>query len=196
MVILKEGDKICLVNPIRLNEEEEQKLLSMGEIFSILKLGRLHSVDVPYYIDKFKPQLWASKKDSFLNERDYLVDIDLDKTDEIPFMNMKIYSFKTSKENEAVALLPQEDGILLSCDSLVNMNEEDPMANWLVRVLSKLLPTPAYIGPNWFKVMKPKKEDFQNLLKFNFNILIPAHGSALKENAKIKILSYVEKFKF
>jgi hypothetical protein len=196
MIILKDGDRLCLVNPVRLNEEEEKKLLSMGKIHSILKLGRLHSVDVPYYMDKFSPKLWASCEDSFLKKHDYSIDIDLEKTSSIPFLDIQIYSLKTSKENEAVAYLPQDGGVLLACDALVNMKKIDPMANWLVRTLSKILPEPTYIGPNWYKAMKPKKEDFEDILKFKFDKMIPAHGPILKGNADKKIKEYVNRFKF
>lgn len=196
MVILKEGEKLCLVNPVRLDETEELKLLELGKVHSILKLGRLHSVDLPYYMDKFSPKLWASESDSFVKSHNYSIDIDLDKTNKLPFLEMKIYSFITSKENEAVAFLPQEKGIMLSCDAFVNMNKFDPMANCLVRTLSKLLPEPTYIGPNWYKVMKPKKEDFDEVLSFKFDKMIPAHGPILKQEAFQKIKDYVDNFKF
>jgi len=196
MVILKDGDKLCLVNPVRLNQKEEKKLLEMGKIYSILKLGRLHSVDVPYYMDQFSPKLWASSRDSFLKQYDYGIDIDLEKATSIPFLDIQIYNLKTSKENEAVAYLPQDNGVLLACDALVNMKKIDPMANWLVRTLSKILPEPTYIGPNWFKVMKPKKIDFDNILKFEFENMIPAHGEILSNKASQKIQDYVNHFKF
>ena len=196
MIILKDSDRLCLVNPVRLNEEEEQKLLSMGKIHSILKLGRLHSVDIPYYMDKFSPKLWASCEDSFLKKYDYSIDIDLEKTSSIPFLDIQIYSFKTSKENEAVAYLPQDGGVLLACDALVNMKKIDPMANWPVRTLSKILPEPTYIGPNWYKAMKPKKEDFEDILKFKFDKMIPAHGPILKGQADMKMKDYLDSFKF
>jgi hypothetical protein len=196
MVILKDGENLCLVNPVRLSEKEEQKLISMGKVHSILKLGRLHSVDLPYYMDKFSPKLWASSNDSFVQKHNYNIDLDLEKVKSIPFLGLQIYNFKTSKENEAVAFLPQDNGIILACDAFVNMKKIDPMANWLVKTLSKLLPEPTYIGPNWFKVMKPKKIDFDNILKFEFESMIPAHGPILKPKASKEIKDYVNRFKF
>lgn len=196
MVILKDGNDLCLVNPVRLNGKEEEKLLEMGTIKSILKLGRLHSVDLPYYMNKFSPELWASSKDSFVQQHNYTISCDLENVSELPFLEMKIYSFKTSKENEAVAFIPQNGGILLSCDALVNMKRVDPMANWLVRTLSKLLPSPTYIGPNWFKVMKPEKKDFLEILNFKFDKMISAHGPILENQADEKIRSYIQNFKF
>ena len=44
--------------------------------------------------------------------------------------------------------------------------------------------------------MKPKKEDFLNILKFKFENFIPAHGPILKGKANSKIQLYVDKFKF
>ncbi len=196
MVILKQDEKLCLVNPIRLHKEEEEKLLKMGKIHSVLKLGRLHSVDLPYYLDNFSPQLWASNKDSFIQNHNYKVDIDLEKNSTLPFLNLQIYSFKTSKENEAIAFLPHAGGIMLSCDAFVNMKKIDPMANWLVKILSNLLPEPTYIGPNWYKVMKPMKEEFHEILKYDFNIMIPAHGPILINNANEKIKHYIRTYKF
>lgn len=196
MVILKEGEKLCLVNPVRLDKEEETKLLELGKIYSILKLGRLHSIDLPYYMDHFSPKLWASENDSFVKEHNYKIDIDFEKTDKLPFLDMQIYSFKTSKENETIAFLPQNEGIVLSCDALVNMKKIDPMANWLVKTLSKILPEPTYIGPNWFKAMKPKKEDFDNILRLSFDKMIPAHGPILTNKADEKIRDYISTFKF
>lgn len=196
MVILKDGDNLCLVNPVRLNETEEKKLLSIGKIYAILKLGRLHSVDLPYYMDKFSPQLWASNNDSFVIDNNYKIDIDLEGTEKLPFLGISLFNFKTSKQNEAVAFLPQNDGILLSCDAFVNMKKNDPMANWLVRTLSKLLPEPVYIGPNWYKIMKPQKKEFEQVLKFQFNTMIPAHGEPLTGNAQKKLAEYIQNFKF
>lgn len=196
MVILKDGENLCLVNPVRLNKQEENRLLKMGKIHSILKLGRLHSVDLPYYMDKVSPQLWASSKDSFVRGYNYQIDIDLEQVSQLPFLEMRVYSFKTSRENEAVAFLPQDGGILLACDAIVNMKQVDPMANSLVRTLSKLLPRPTYIGPNWVKAMKPSKEDFQEALKFNFDKMISAHGPILANKAGDKIKKYVQSYKF
>lgn len=196
MVILKDGDDLCLVNPVRLDKSEEKKLLELGKIHSILKLGRLHSVDLPYYMDKFSPKLWASSRDSFVQEYKYQIDIDLETNPELPFLDMQIYSFRTTKQNEAIAFLPQDRGIVLACDALVNMKKIDPMANWLVRTLSKVLPEPTYIGPNWFKAMKPSRDDFKEILKFKFDKMIPAHGPILDNGANEKIKSYISSFKF
>ena len=196
MVILKDGNNLCIVNPVRLNESEEKKLIELGKIHSIMKLGRLHSVDLPYYMDKFSPKLWASSKDSFVQDHDYSIDIDLETNPKIPFLDIQIYSFNTSKQNEAIAYLPQDEGVILACDALVNMKKVDPMANWLVQTLSKILPEPTYIGPNWFKAMKPLKEDFDEVVKFKFDKMIPAHGPVLDYGADEKIKSYINSFKF
>lgn len=194
MVILKSGNKLCLVNPIRLSAQEEKKLLELGSIHAILKLGRLHSVDLPYYMDRFSPKLWASRKDSFVQAHNYPIDIDLETDPELPFLDLQIYSFKTSKENEAIAFLPKEGGIVLACDAFVNMKKIDPMANWIVKLLSNLLDEPTYIGPNWYKIMRPSKEDFDKVLSFDFDKMIPAHGPILDRGANKKIRQYLDNF--
>ena len=45
MVILRQDNALALVNPIRLDDETERKLLGYGSIEHIFKIGALHSIE-------------------------------------------------------------------------------------------------------------------------------------------------------
>ena len=59
MAIVREGNELTLVNPIRLRPEIEKKLTQFGEIKNIVRLGAFHGVDDSYYVNKFEAQFWS-----------------------------------------------------------------------------------------------------------------------------------------
>jgi hypothetical protein len=162
MVIIKEGTNLALINPIRVDEKMEKELLALGTITHIFKIGALHSVDIPYYMDKFSPELWMLKDDKSLPN--YKTDNYLDENQTLPFRQIRSFNLISSQVPECVLLLPEHNGVLLSCDSIVNMQgDPEKMGNFLVRTLSKLLSYPVYIRPNWVKFAKPKEQDFNDI---------------------------------
>ncbi len=193
MTVLKSGNSLILVNPVRLSSEGEEALLAHGSIDHILKIGSLHSVDIPYYMDTFSPKLWMLNDDKSLD--DYKADDVLNDHPTLPFLDLKVHVFEGSKIPEAVLVMPSNGGVLLSCDSLVNMTADDEHANGLVRTLSRLLPKPTYIGPNWVKIAKPSKKSLTDILDFEFKHLVPAHGDPVLENAKEELEGYFSTYK-
>ena len=189
MTILKNKNELALVNPVRVNDTELDKICQLGEIKHIFKIGRLHSVDVPFYLDKFSAKLWVSKGDNALPN--YKPDYIFNDFDKLPFMDIKVIPINGSKLPETVLLVPQNGGSILSCDAFVNMGP-DSRANWLTGNLMKLLKQPTYIGPNWVKRAKPPKQEMLRVLDFDFCNLIPAHGPAILKDADIRLRNYLE----
>jgi hypothetical protein len=193
MTVLKDGGSIVLINPIRLDQKTELEILKVGKISHILKIGSLHSVDIPYYMDKFSPKLWSLKNDKSLP--DFPADHFLSHNLTLPFLDLKVHVFEGSKVPESLIYSPDNGGVFFSCDSLVNMSSEDSHANTLVRVLSKLLPKPTLIGPNWVKFAKPTKSSFVNILTYDFENLVFAHGNPILGSAKIQLENYFSTYK-
>lgn len=192
MVVLKDGDGLILVNPIRLSPATESELCEHGEIRHILKIGRFHSVDIPYYLDRFGPTLWMLRDDHSLPG--IVPDRYLNDYDELPFRDATVFVFDGLKEPECVIHIPDDGGAIIACDSVVNLDRPDPMGNWLVRTLSKTLRMPVLIGPNWLKAAKPTKAHFDALLQLRFRHLLPAHGTPLRNVAKDRLADYVASF--
>jgi len=191
MTIIKNGNELSLLNPVRVDESLLSEIENLGEIKYLIKLGQLHSVDLPFYMDRFSPKLWANREDpnvSAYNPEGYF-----DDNEDLTFLDAKVKVIEASKVKEAVLVSRDEGGCLHSCDAFVNMGT-DPNHNWLTAKLSKFLPTPTYIGPNWIKVAKPPKTSIEAALQYDFENFIPAHGEPLLGGAKQTLTAYMESY--
>ena len=65
MHIIKEGGELAIVNPVRVDKETLKEIESLGKICHIYKIGQLHGVDVPFYMDKYRPKLWMLEGQQF-----------------------------------------------------------------------------------------------------------------------------------
>tara|TARA_B110000444_G_scaffold229401_1_gene235886 strand:- start:2535 stop:2828 length:294 start_codon:yes stop_codon:yes gene_type:complete len=59
MGIIRNGDDLSLINPLRVNEKAEAQIAKLGKIKHVIRLGCFHGVDDPYYVEKFGAQMWA-----------------------------------------------------------------------------------------------------------------------------------------
>lgn len=59
MAIVRHAGELTLVDPIRLSAAEEKRLDALGAVRRILRLGSMHGVDDPYYIERYGAELWA-----------------------------------------------------------------------------------------------------------------------------------------
>ena len=192
MHIIKVNNELALINPIRVDSKTLTKIAELGQIKHIYKIGELHGVDIPFYMDRFEPKLWALRNDKSI--KDLRVSEYLDEFDKLPFCSSRVSIIASSKIAEAILIYPGGEGSLISCDAFVNM-KEDPMANWLTRNLTKLLPKPCLVGPNWIKFAKPEKQELISILDNNFCNLLTAHGDCILGDAKEKLTRYVNALK-
>jgi hypothetical protein len=58
MAIVRHGGELTLIDPIRLDAAGETQLRDLGEVKRILRVGPMHGVDDPYYVDTFKAEFW------------------------------------------------------------------------------------------------------------------------------------------
>lgn len=194
MTILKHNDELSILNPVRVDENLLEKLKELGRIERILKIGQLHNVDLPLYMDQFAPQLWCNKDDPSIG--DYSVTGFFDDHQMLPEFNAHVKVIEGSRIKESVLVTPEDGGCLHSCDAFVNMGI-DPNHNWLTAKLSKLLPDPTYIGPNWIKAAKPPERSMREVLaNYEFENFVPAHGRPIIGNAKDKLSCYIDSFYF
>ena len=59
MVVLRHDGELTLIDPIRLTPEGEAELKALGEVKRILRLGAMHGIDDPWYVDQFGAELWS-----------------------------------------------------------------------------------------------------------------------------------------
>ena len=116
MIVVREDGKLTLINTVRLNEEGLKELESLGKVVNVVRIGDMHGVDDPFYVDRYKAKFWALPGMSV--QEDLKVDKWLNPGGEMPFRNASLFVFETVKRPECIIKIDREGGIMLACDSL------------------------------------------------------------------------------
>lgn len=123
MIIVREGDKLTLINTLRLNEEGLRSLDALGKVTNVIRLGAFHDRNDPFYINRYKAKLWAIKG---MKHNDNLqTDFELSEHGPVPFPNSSVFIFKTATQPEGILRIANEGGILITCDSIKNWTKVD-----------------------------------------------------------------------
>lgn len=186
MAVIKNGDELSLINPLRVNEKVEAQLAKLGKIKHIFRLGCFHGLDDPYYVEKFGAQMWAQ-----LGGTTYTVpkiDKELDSIAPLPFEDAEIFEFAGTKEPECALLIKRGTGILLTCDAIQHYGDYS-YNNIPAKILMPFIgfPRTTIVGPMWLKYQTQEGEtlelEFRRLLELRFDKLFAAHGTFLEAGA-------------
>ncbi len=194
MVVLKNLNDLFLINPIRLNKEEENKLKALGNIKAIYRLGDFHGLDDQYYIDTFSCEFFCQEGQTTYPKQK--ADHFITSESKAPIENAEFFIFSKALFPEA-ALLLRDQKLLITTDSIQNWTD------WSFTTLpAKILlfcmgfKTKLLIGKPWLKRVTPKNqsmlEDFESLLKLDFENLIAAHGKPLLGEARTRLNEIVK----
>lgn len=196
MAVIRHDGELSLVNPIRLDEKEEARLMSTGKISRLIRLGPAHGADDPYYIEKFGAELWTPGE-----SRSYPLpqaDVVFDAATEMPFPDARLLVFKGTQRPEAVMLVEREGGILLTCDSLQHYGDYR-FNSFMARMFMPFIgfKKDTVIGPIWRKFMEADaavlEQEFCQLLNWEFRLLLSAHGSLSRNNAHERVRIAIER---
>jgi hypothetical protein len=186
MAIVRHAGELTLVDPIRLSADEEKRLDALGAVKRILRLGPLHGVDDPYYIERYGAQLWApGPSDAHPEPKPTLT---VDASTELPFPEAELFCFQWLKQPEAALLLRRGKGLLITCDAIQNYGDYRHN-NLPARLLLPFIgfPKTTLVGPIWVKMMTPEggnlESEFRRLLELDFDQLLSGHGSLLETGA-------------
>ncbi len=196
MAIVRHQGELDLVDPIRLDAEGERQLRALGEVKRILRLGPLHGVDDPYYVDRFGAELWAPGPSETHPEPKIAQKLDPDGA--LPFPDAEVFAFQGTRQPECALLIRRDRGVLLTCDSIQHYG--DYRHNTLIpRLVMPFIgfPRTTVVGPIWLKIMTPEggslKSEFERLLTLDFDRLLSAHGSLLESGARDAVARAVRK---
>lgn len=196
MTIVRHDGELTLVNPIRLDKAGEAQLSTLGEIKRILRIGPMHGVDDPYYIDRFGIELWAQETSRAYPEPKPDRIIDADST--LPFPDARLFCFEGMNQAESILLIEREGGLLLTADSIQHYGDYRHN-NWLARTLMPFIgfPKTMIVGPIWLKLMTPEgaslESEFRRLLELDFEHFLSAHGSFLRDAAHASVAAAVNR---
>lgn len=196
MGIIRNGDELSLINPVRVSAKVEAQIAKLGQIKHVIRLGCFHGADDPYYVEKFGAQMWAQ-----LGGTTYTVpkiDKELDSVAPLPFDNAEIFEFAGTTQPESALLIKRGTGILFTCDAIQNYGDYS-YNNIVAKILMPFIgfPRTTIIGPIWLKYQTPEDEtlepEFRRLLGLKFDRLLAAHGTLLKTGAHAAVERAVNK---
>ncbi|MBV1930787.1 MAG: hypothetical protein KUG71_03640 [Porticoccaceae bacterium] len=193
MLVVRNGSELILVNPVRLNDVEESKLLELGSIKHVVRLGDFHGLDDAYYVDTFNAEFWCQTGQ--LTYTSPSPDHVISEAVAPPIEDAGFFVFSSTTVPEA-ALLLKDKRLLITTDA-IQYYTEWTRTSLLARLMLPLLgfKKDLIIGPPWLKKVTPKGGsmcgDFERLLELEFDHLIAAHGSLLRDNAKSRLKEVV-----
>ena len=193
MAIVHHQGQLTLINAVRMDEAGLRDLEALGEIRHVLRLGPLHGMDDPFYVDRYQANFW-----SFEGGTTYAgpaITNPLLEGGELPFPNAKLFAFNHLKQPEGAILLERTTGVLLTCDSVQSYSTPPHMPHtaWLTRLVLPFLgfPNKTIIGPIWLKRMAKDRDgvrrEFDRLLALEFDQLLSAHGTFVSKNAHTEL---------
>ena len=195
MLIVKSAKQLTLINPVRLNNEEEKKLLALGDITVVMRLGDFHGLDDQYYVDKFNAQFWCQQGQS--TYKTPVADTIISEGTQPNIPNSQFFIFSSAIYPEA-ALLLKDCGLLITTDSIQYLSDWS-YTTAFTKLMLKLMgfKLGLIIGKPWIKRVTPKGgsllNDFEALLKLDFKHIVAAHGTPLKNSAKEQLQHTVGK---
>jgi len=199
MVIVRNGDELTLVNPIRLSAEGEQALEALGTVKHVMRLGPFHGYDDAYVVARFDAKFWCqSGSDEYPQPKP---DHDLTEGGPLPIADAELFVFREIKKPECVLLIKRGAGVLITCDGLQHYGDFSRHS----LVAKTLMPLLGFgrrmlIGPIWLKYLAKSgstvKPDFLRLVELPFDALISAHCTPLMTGAKAAVRMAIDKAKF
>lgn len=196
MVVLREGNALTLISPVRLNEAGEAALDALGTVKHVMRIGPGHTYDDRYYVERYGAEFWRHEKAG--KDPEPKATKALTKGAKLPVKDAALFAFEETKIPEFAVLLRRDGGLLITCDSLQNWVDWHN-CSLPARIIVPLLGIKLnfQIGPIWKKVMTREggslRPDFERLLELEFDHLIAAHGALCRGGAKARVREAVDR---
>lgn len=184
MTVVREGNDLTLVNTVRLGPEGLAELEALGEVVSVVRLGDMHGVDDPFYVDRYGATFWALPGMGI--QEGLKVDKELVPGGEMPLAGCSLFTFTTTTRPEGILRLEREGGIMIACDSLQNWVAPDDYfdADTVGKMTEMGFFTPANLGLAWLAGSEPQPDDFVRLKEVPFRHALCGHGIPRRHTAQ------------
>lgn len=196
MVIVRCGDELTLVNPIRLSAVGEAELEALGTVRHAVRLGVFHGVDDLYTVARFGAEFWCqADSDRYAEPKP---DHELTEGGPLPIPDAELFVFHETKKPESALLIRHGDGLLITCDGVQHygdFNRHSRLAKMTMPIIG--FPKSVVVSPLWLKYLTKKggsiRPDFERLLELDFDALISAHGTPLMHGAHAAVGKAVDR---
>lgn len=183
MTVVRDGERLIIVNSVRLGEEGLAELDRLGQVTDVVRLGSLHGRDDPFYVDRYKANYWVMP--GMEHETGLKATGTLTPDGPLPISDASLFEFKTSKIPEGILRIDRAGGVLIACDALQNWLAPDEYFSDSSQELMQNMGffTPANLGPVWVQAATPEGEDFARLKELSFKHALCGHGEPLRDTA-------------
>lgn len=186
MVIVKNGDELTLINPVRLSDVALSQLDALGNVRHVLRLGDFHGLDDRFYVDRYQAEFWCQSRPETYKVPIASHVINAAATPPIP--DSQFFVYEAAKYPEACLLLKNLK-LLIATDSIqywANWSYTTFLTRCVLRMMGFRLTL--LIGGPWLKRVTPDGgslvADFDRLLRLDFEHVVGAHGQLLHDAAK------------
>ncbi|MBV1787618.1 hypothetical protein KQ940_06075 [Marinobacterium sp. D7] len=182
MTVVRDGERLIIVNSVRLNDEGLAELERLGRVTDVVRLGCLHGRDDQFYVQRYGAQYWAM---SGMEHEAGLEARTLSPDGPLPIADASLFQFQTTQIPEGILHLDRAGGIVIACDALQNWLSPDEYFSDSSRELMQNMGffTPANLGPVWAQAAAPKGDDFTRLKTLSFKHALCGHGEPLCDTA-------------
>jgi hypothetical protein len=192
MTVIREGDRLVLVNSLRLDDTGLAALEALGKVTDVIRLAANHGMDDPFYRDRYGAKVWAVSGQRYTAGFDvsasdvyFEPDVAIDEHTELPLAGARLYRI-ASTPPEGLLVLERHGGTIVSGDCLQHWSRPDAYFTFLGRVMMKMMGfiKPHNVGPAWLKQCKPPKPDLRGILDLEFANVLTSHGGAVVGGAR------------
>jgi hypothetical protein len=202
MTVVREGDRLTVVNSVRLSDAGLKELDALGRVTDVIRLAGFHGSDDAFYKERYGAKVWAvagqrytAGFDARAKESYFTADAEVDETTMVPpIAGARLYVF-ASKPPEALLVLARDGGIVVCGDCLQHWHETDKYFSWLGGLMMRIMGfiKPHNVGPGWLKQAKPSAAQLRGILDLDFEHVLPAHGGPVVGGAKAAFRAAIER---
>lgn len=201
MTVIREGERLVLVNSVRLNDQGLARLEALGKVTDVIRLASMHGMDDPFYAERYGAKVWAVQGQRYTDGFNanaptayFEPHREIGPNTRLPLERASIHIIHSSPA-EGLLGLERHGGVLISGDCLQNWATTDVYFNGIGRLMMKLggFIKPHNIGPGWLKQRNPPREDLRAILGLKFSNVLPSHGTPVLGEASTRFRPAIEK---
>jgi hypothetical protein len=201
MTIVREGERLVLVNSVRLDDAGLAALDALGKVSDVVRLAANHGQDDPFYADRYGAKVWVVKGqrytpgfDTSVTDTYFTPHVEMDEATKLPLAGARLYVFH-STPSEGLLVLERDGGVCVSGDCLQHWHAPDAYFSFLGRAMMRMMGfiKPHNLGPGWLKQCKPPKEELKGVLGLEFANVVPSHGDPVLGDALAKYRPALER---
>ena len=194
MTVVSTGDGLVVLNAVRLSESGHIELDALGPVKHLVKLSDAHSIDEPFYVDRYKPTLWSLPGAA-------MGELSADRTlgSDGPVAGGVVVDYgEAIGSREGAYLVPMGGGTLVTCDAIQNCADTEG-ASFLGRVMTMVMGFKGgvIVPPMWRRFQKVSGsrvgETLSGLADLSFANLVTGHGPPVVEGADAMVRSAIQR---